>query len=437
MIAARVLLGLAFFCVTAWAISSDRKRFPVRVAAFGLIMQFALGGLILGTSFGRAIFEAAAAFFAKLISMAEPGARLVFGPLADYGAMAEVFGPEGGFVFAFAGTGLAAIMFFSALMAILYHLGVMQVLIWLLARVMSWALGVSGAESMCMAANVFVGQTEAPLVVRPYLARMTLSELNALMTGGFATIAGSVLAVYMGILGPELAPHLLTASVMSAPAAFLIAKIMLPEAQQSETAGKVELRIERSASNVVEAAANGTADGLKMWLNVIAMLIAFMALVALVDWPLTALGERIELWTGGRFNDSVDFARPLTLARVFGWVFAPVAWLMGVEGWNDSQLMGTLLGMKVTVNEFVAFAELDQMVKGTSELGTFAHDRTRAMAAYALCGFANFASIGIQIGGISSLVPERKRDLSRLAFRAMLGGAFASWMTATVAGAFL
>lgn len=437
MVFLRCLLGLAFFCATAWLLSRHKKRFPVRVVLAGLGMQFVLAWLILDTSYGRRAFEGAAAFFAKLISMAEPGATLVFGPLADPGAMASVFGPGGAFVFAFAGTGLAAILFFSALMAILYHLGIMQVLIWLLARVMSAVLGVSGAESMCMAANVFVGQTEAPLVVRPYLEKMTASEMMALMTGGFATIAGSVLAVYMGILGEDLAPHLLTASVMSAPAAFLIAKIMLPEIESSETAGKVELKIERQASNLVEAAANGTSDGLKMWLNVIAMLIAFTALVELVDWPLEWLGAKINLWTDGGFNNLVDFERELSLARVFGWIFAPVAWLMGVESWGDAQLMGSLLGLKISVNEFVAFTELDAMVKGTSTLGTFASDRTRAMAAYALCGFANFASIGIQIGGISSLVPERKGELASLAFRAMLGGAFASWMTATVAGVFL
>lgn len=433
----RCLLGLAFFCGVSWLLSSEKRRFPVRVVVAGLFMQFALAWLILDTAIGRGLFQSAASFFAKLISMADPGAKLVFGPLADFDAMAGVFGPDNAFIFAFAGTGLVAILFFSALMAILYHLGVMQVLVWLLARVMSVLLGVSGAESMCMAANVFVGQTEAPLVVRPYLADMTKSELMALMTGGFATIAGAVLAVYMGILGEDLAPHLLTASVMSAPAAFLIAKIMLPETVKSKTAGKVELRIERDATNLVEAAANGTTEGLRMWLNVIAMLIAFTALVNLANWPLGVLGEQINAWTGGSWNDTVDFSKPLSLARVFGWVFAPVAWMMGVETWADSQLMGTLLGLKISVNEFVAFTELNAIVKGTSDLGTFASDRTRAMAAYSLCGFANFASIGIQIGGISALVPERKSDLAGLAFRAMLGGAFASWMTATVAGAFL
>jgi len=270
---------------------------------------------------------------------------------------------------------------------------------------------------------VFVGQTEAPLVVKPYIEKMTRSELNAMMTGGFATIAGSVLAVYLSILGPEYGPHLLTASVMSAPAAFLIAKIMLPEAQKPETGGKVEFRVERTANNLIEAAANGTSDGLKMYLNVVAMLIAFTGLVALVDWPLGSIGDLM----------SVD---GLSLGKIFGWIFAPVAWCMGVESWHDCSLFGTLLGSKISLNEFVAFAQMETMLPGGGE-GTFTHQRSAQMAAYALCGFANFASIGIQIGGITPLAPGRRADLAQLALRAMLGGAMASWMTATVAGMFL
>ncbi|MAE28330.1 MAG: NupC/NupG family nucleoside CNT transporter [Planctomycetes bacterium] len=437
------LFGLAFFCLLSWLMSSERKRFPWRVVFWGLSLQLALAGLFLRTDLGQALFKRLAGFVQKLVSMAAPGAEMVFGPLADPVKMGAVFGPEHGYIFSFAGSGLVVIIFFSALMAILYHLGIMQVLVWLLAKVMSMLMGVSGAESMSMAANVFVGQTEAPLVVRPYISGMTNSELNAMMTGGFATIAGSVLAVYMGLLGPELGPHLLTASVMSAPAAFVIAKIMLPETQESRTGRSVQLRIQRTASNVVEAAANGTGDGLKLWLNVIAMLIAFIALVNLANWPLGTLGEWLEM------------SEPLTLAYLFGKVFAPIAWCMGVEGWHDCELFGTLLGTKVAVNEFVAFDIIFRMppagwgdvvlplgadgsiTAADKVAGAFAHTRSAAMAAYALCGFANFASVGIQLGGISPLAPERRGDLSRLALRAMLGGAFASWMTATVAGAFL
>jgi CNT family concentrative nucleoside transporter len=289
--------------------------------------------------------------------------------------------------------------------------------VWLLARVMSATMRVSGAESMAMAANVFVGQTEAPLVIRPYLARLTTSELNSLMVGGFATIAGSVLAVYMGMVGPEIGPHLLTASVMSAPAAFVIAKIMVPEVEQPSTSGVVELRIERNASNVFEAAANGTSDGLKLWLNVLAMLIAFTALVALVDWPL-------EAWFG------------TSLREVFGYVFAPVAWLMGVDGWHDCRMVGSLLGTKVAMNEFIAYSDMSKLLAVGSEV-RFESMHSAKIAAYALCGFANFASIGIQIGGIGALVPERRTDLAKLGLKAMIGGAFAACMTATIAGIFV
>ena len=417
MTIARGLIGLVFFCLVAWGLSSHRRKFPWRIVIFGLAMQALLGAVILGTDAGGRVFEGLSAFVQRLIEMAEPGAKLVFGPLSDPDAMEPMVGKSGAFIFAFAGRGLVAIIFFSALMAVLYHIGVMQLLVYGLAKLMKVLLGVSGAEAMAMAANVFVGQTEAPLVVRPYIEKMTLSELNALMTGGFATIAGSVLAVYIGVLGEEYGPHLLTASVMSAPAAFLVAKIMLPETEVSVTGGAVEFRLERTAQNVIEAAANGTSDGLKLWLNVIAMLIAFTGLVALINWPLGEIG--------------------LSLQMIFGWVFSPVAWLMGVDGSHDCQLFGGLLGSKISVNEFVAFTELQSMLPGSEGPLVFEHEKSAKMAAYALCGFANFASIGIQLGGITPLAPTRKTDLARLAPRAMIGGAMASWMTATMAGMFL
>jgi len=423
MIVLRALLGLTCFIALAWLLSSDRRRFPWRLAACALGLQIGIAALTLGTGTGTALFRAAADFVQRLIEVAQPGAEMVFGVLAKPEELAAVFGPQNAFIFAFAGTGLVVILFFSALMAVLYHIGVMQAVVWIMARLMAATLRVSGAESMAMAANIFVGQTEAPLVVRPYIARMTQSELNALMTGGFATIAGSVLAVYIGLLGPEYGPHLITASVMAAPAAFLVAKIMQPETEVSETAGRVPFRVERSATNVIEAAASGTGDGLRLWLNVIAMLIAFVALVALVDWPLGALGEAFGVEGG------------LSLSRVFGWLLAPVAWLMGIDGAVDGELAGSLLGTKLAVNDFVAythFAGIEAAVEGG-----FEQVRSARMTAYALCGFANFASIGIQIGGISVLAPERRSDLSRLALRAMLGGALASCMNATVAGIFL
>ena len=425
MVLLRALLGVAFFCFVSWLLSSHRRRFPWRVVIFGIALQLGLGALVLGTTGGRNVFEVAAAFFRRVISMSDPGARLVFGPLADTAALDGVFGSGSGYIFAFTASGLVAVIFFAALMSVLYHLGIMQVIVWCAARLMAVTMGVSGAESMAIAANIFVGNTEAPLVVRPYIARMTESELFALMTGGFATIAGTVLAVYMGFVGEELAPHLLTASVMSAPAAFLIAKIMLPETEQAETSGRISLRIERSANNLVEAATNGTQDGIKLALNIAAMLIAFMALVNLLNWPLGWIGEVAGLQGG------------LSLARIFGWILAPMAWLMGVDGWHDMQLVGSLLGTKVAVNEFVAYADMNLSLAGEAGRVTFEHSRSAAISAFALCGFANFGSIGIQIGGLAPLAPGRKSDLARLAPRAMLGGAFASWTTATVAAMFL
>ena len=432
----RALLGLAFFCALAWLLSTDRKRVNVRVLVGGIAMQLALAVVILQTGFGRAALDAVSQFATTILSFGEEGAKMVFGPLVGFVHSPET--PDGappavstwypsfpfhvetsspdeiGILFAF--KALPTIIYFSAVMAILYHLGIMQRIIWLLAKFMTWLMRVSGAESLAMAANVFVGQTEAPLVVRPYISKMTRSELMALMTGGFATIAGSVLAVYMGILGPDFAGHLLAASFMSAPAAFVMAKILVPESEVSTTAGTVELRIERDTENLLDAAASGITDGLKLYLNVLAMLIGFVAIVALVNWGLGAI---------------VIDEEPLSLRRIFGWMFAPVAWAMGVE-WADCQGFGALLGTKVTVNEFVAFGDLARV----AQMGELS-ERSRVMAAYALCGFANFSSVGIQIGGISPLAPERRGDLSRLALRAMIGGAFASWMTATVAGMFL
>jgi CNT family concentrative nucleoside transporter len=362
----------------------------------------------------------------RLLDTVEPGTRLVFGVLSDAEALERVFGPGSGTVFAFAARGLMALIFFAALMGVLYHLGVMQLVIWVLARVMKATLGVSGAEAMAVSAEIFVGPTESPLAVRPYLAGMTLSELNAVMVGGFATIAGTVMAIYMGILGEELAPHLLTASVMTAPAAFLTAKILLPETGEPRTRGSFPLRIERTAGNLLEAAATGAQDGIKLAINVAGMLIAFMALVNLVNWPLAALGEELGLERG------------LSLQRLFGWLFAPAAWLMGVEGWHDSQLVGSLLGTKMAVNEFVAYLDMRAILGGpTLREGGFEHGRSAAIATYALCGFANFGTIGIQLGGMSVLAPERVKEISRIALRAMLGGTVASWIAGAVAGVFL
>ena len=430
----RALLGLAFFCGVAWLLSSHKKRINVRVILGGIALQFGLALVILKTDIGRAMLNGLSSFATTILGFGEEGARMVFGflltgwntvPNADPANVPmEFFATKPGTVgpdafpapVSFAFGALTTIIYFSALMAILYHLGIVQFLVKILANAMRWTLRVSGAESLAMAANVFVGQTEAPLVVRPYINSMTKSELMALMTGGFATIAGSVLAVYIGILGEEYAGHLLAASFMSAPAAFVLAKIMVPETETPVTAegAKIVQDDDDKPTNLLDAAAAGTSDGLSLYLNVVAMLIAFVALVALIN---AGLGL---ITIGGE---------SLSLQGIFGYLFAPVAWMMGVE-WADCMNFGTLLGTKIAVNEFIAFDEMGRMRESIS-------DRSFTMAAYALCGFANFASVGIQIGGISSLAPGRRADLSRLALKAMLGGAFASWMTATIAGAFL
>lgn len=421
----RALLGVLFFCLAAWALSSDRKRVPWRVVGVGLSLQLLLAWFVLGTSSGASVFQGLSDFFKRLIDMTDAGSQMVFGPLAKPEVLAPVLGPENAFIFAF--KALTVIIFFSALMSLLYHLGVMQVIVWVIAKVMSTLMGVSGAEAMSTAANILCGQTEAPLVVKPYIPRMTQSELMALMTGGFATIAGSVLGVYMGILGPEYAPHLIGASVMAAPGAFVMAKLMRPETEEPVTGGKVELQIEREASNVIEAVANGTTTGLNLWLNVMAMLIAFVALIALADWPIGWIGEL------------AGYEGTLTLSKVFGYAFSPVAWIIGVDGRNDCQLFGGLLGTKIALNEFVAFAQLGPLtpVDGLPVVGGFESARAAKMATYALCGFANFSSIGIQIGGITPLAPERKSDIVRTAMRAMLAGAMASCASAAIAGMFL
>jgi CNT family concentrative nucleoside transporter len=315
----------------------------------------------------------------------------------------------------FAFSVLPTIVFFSSLMSILYHLGLVQVVVAFFARIMQKALGTSGAESLSAAANIFVGQTEAPLVVRPYVATMTQSELMAVMVGGFATIAGGVMAAYVG-MGID-AGHLMTASVISAPAALLIAKVLQPEVEHPTTLGKVEVEIEKTTVNVVEAAAAGASDGMKLALNVAAMLIAFLALIAMAD--------AIVAWCGSWF------AQQWSLAKGFGYAFAPLAWIMGIEA-KDCRPAGELLGMKMVANEFLAYAQLSAWQADGS--GVELAERSRIILTYALCGFSNFGSIGIQIGGIGGIAPERRADLARLGLRAMLGGTLACFMTACIAG---
>jgi CNT family concentrative nucleoside transporter len=415
------LLGLTAFLGLAWALSLNRRSFPWRTVLSGLGLQFLLAFLILKTEPGLRVFSLANAAVTSLLGYAEEGVKFVFGPLADGVLLAEKLGPGQGFIFFVTVTG--TIIFVSALSSFLYHYGVLQRVVRALAWVMQRLLGTSGSESLAAAANIFMGQTEAPLVIKPYLARMTRSELLALMVGGMATIAGGVLAAYVSFGQAagraDMAGHLLTASVLSAPAALLIAKILLPETESSETASGAHAPVERLSRNGIDALCLGASDGMKLALNVMAMLIAFVAVVALANGLLTG----VQGWAG--------LAQPVKLETILGWLSAPFAWLMGVP-WADCQKIGEVLGTRVVLNEFLGYLALADLQKAGA-----LQPRSFTLATYALCGFANFASIAIQLGGIGALAPERRADLAALGFRAMLGGLLACYLTATVVGVML
>ena len=409
------LAGIAVILLIGWALSERRSAVAWQTVAVGIGLQLALAILVLWIPLGQSLFDAIGRGFVTLIGFTAAGAQFVFGPLAD--------GERLGFVFAF--QVLPTIIFFAALMACLYHLGVMQKIVWAMAWVMTRLMKVSGSESLATAANVFVGQTEAPLVVRPFIIGMTRSELFALMTGGMATIAGGVLAAYVLLLGgasPQeqayFAKHLISASIMAAPAALVMAKLLIPETEVSETVGTVRTTIERPHVNLIEAAAGGASEGLKLALNVGAMLLAFLALIALINWPLGWFGalSGLEAWLG----------QPLDLALILGWIFAPLAFLVGVP-WSEAVTVGGLIGTKIVANEFVAYVALGSLQVDLS-------DRSVLIATYALCGFANFSSIAIQIGGIGGIAPARRPDLARLGLKAVLAGALVSLLNAAWAG---
>jgi CNT family concentrative nucleoside transporter len=405
--------GLLVMLLIAWALSNNRRMIPWRTVVMGTLLQFVFAVLILKTAAGRAVFEVASNLVTGFLDFSDAGAAFVFGD-----NFREHF---------FAFKVLPTILFFSSVITVLYYLGILQKVVKVFAWVMMRVMGTSGAESLSASANIFVGQTEAPLLIRPYVATMTKSELMAVMTGGFATIAGGVLAAYVGMGIP--AGHLLAASVMSAPAALVMAKIMFPETEESLTAGEVRVEVEKPWVNVIDAAAEGAAAGLKLVLNVAAMLIAFLALVALLNAGLMKLGEGInELLRPMGYQ---LIAQQLTLEWLFGWALRPLAWLMGVP-WAEADEVGTLLGIKTVLNEFVGYVKMGEMVTA-GQLSP----RSVAIATYALCGFSNFSSIAIQIGGIGGIAPERKGDLARLGLRAMVAGSLACFQTATIAGMLL
>lgn len=415
------LFGLAVLVGIAWLFSTNRRSVDWKLVATGIALQIGFAALVLLVPGGKDVFDAIGQGFVKILSFVGEGSKFIFGDLMDTSRF--------GFVFAF--QVLPTIIFFAAFMGVLYHLGVMQ---WIV-RGMAWAITrvmrVSGAETTSVCASVFIGQTEAPLTVRPYIPRMTQSELITMMIGGMAHIAGGVLAAYVGMLGGGdpaqqafYAKHLLAASIMAAPATLVISKILVPETQEPLTRGTVKMEVEKSTANVIDAAAAGAGDGLKLALNIAAMLLAFIALIAMINAPLTWLGEATGL--------SAQIGRPTDLATIFGFVLAPIAWVIGTP-WQDAQVVGSLIGQKVVINEFVAYLQLADIVNGKTA-GTTLSPEGALIATYALCGFANFSSIAIQIGGIGGLAPERRGDLARFGLRAVLGGSIATFMTATIAG---
>lgn len=427
------IIGLLVLLGLAWAMSSHRRRVSLRIVLGGIGLQFILAWALLRFEPIVDAFDRFAEGVNTVIGFAGEGARFVFGNLSD--------GQAGPWGFVFATQVLPTIVFFASLMAVLYHLGVMQVIIRAMAWVMRRTMRVTGVESLAMAANVFVGQTEAPLCVKPYIESMTRSQLMALMVGGFATIAGSVLAIYVGMLGGDdpaqrvlFIKHLLTASVLSAPAAFVVAKIVIPETEDPVDEGLGSIKIEKTTRNVLDAAAAGASDGMRLALNVGAMLVAFVALLALCNWPVRALGDwgPIKDWLMG--IGVLSAHESLDIQTLIGALLMPLAWVMGVP-WHDCANFGSLLGEKLVLTEFLAYISLADLMHDPTGPGI--GDRSAQIAAYALCGFANFPSIAIQIGGLTGIAPGRRSDFASLGMRAMFGGAIASWMTASIAGMFI
>jgi concentrative nucleoside transporter, CNT family len=438
------VLAPALVALVILLIVNARLKLSQAAQRFGAALVVILGvaALVSHGIHGRILFGAFSDKVAAFLNLSDYGARFLFGNLADpkyFTAAAGATWPGFGFQFAF--KVLPTIVFFGGFMGILYHLGVMQKVIEAMARFMRWTVGTSGAETLSCSANIFVGQTEAPLLIKPFLDDMTNSELLTVMVGGFATIAGGVLAGYIAMGIP--AGHLIAASVMSAPAALVMGKIVFPELEHSRTAGDTAFPEIMTGDNVIEAATAGISDGLKLAVNVGAMLIGFIALIAVVD-VLLNFGDRlidgallhgayVTYGSGGMSPVTGEFQGifPGSLQTLFGSVLRPLAWLMGVP-WVDAAKVGNLLGVKLSLNEFVAYGTL-----GTYIHGGLLSRRAVVIATYALCGFANFSSIGIQIGGISALAPDRRKDLARLGLRAMFAGALASWLTATIAGILL
>ena len=397
------ILGIIVLLSISFLLSNNRSLVDKNIIFWGLGLQFSFAFIILKTSFGERLFFYFNIFIVKLISFADAGSDFLF----------TSFIPEVGYdqaLLNFAFRALPVIIFFSSLIAVTYHLGIIQFVIKNISLLMEKTMKTSGAETLSISANIFVGQTEAPILIRPYISLMTKSELMAVMVGGFATVAGSVMALYVTWLNniPDIAGHLLAASVMSAPAALMVAKIIYPETESLKTINSNKINLKSNDNNIVDAVGRGATEGLKLAANVAAMLIAFISMVAMINFVLGLLGTSMQ--------------------EILGLLFKPLAWTMGIP-WKEAEIVGTLMGEKIVLTELIAFRDLSDYVTKN-----ILSERSIIITSYALCGFANFGSIGIQLGGIGSMAPERKKDLSRIVFKAMLGGAIASWLTASIVG---
>jgi CNT family concentrative nucleoside transporter len=423
------LVGILCILGTAFAMSNNRKAINYRLVISGLIIQLVMAIFVLKVEFGQNLFRSIGDGITALLHFSDSGAGFVFGPLVENpDKMMELFGPKAAFIFAF--RVVPTIIFVSSLVSISYYLGLMQRVVQVVARVVAFLMGASGSEALSNAASVFVGQVEAQLLIRPYVATMTMSELLASMTGSMACVAGGVLAVYIGI-GIK-ASYLLTASIMAAPGGLVIAKIVWPETEESMTKGKVQIEVKRTNANIIDAAAHGASDGMRIGLNVVAMLIAFMALIAMGDGLFGLIGAFLHR------SGAPDFLglslEHLKMMDILGLFFSPVAFVMGVP-WSDAHVVGRLMGEKMVINEFVAYTELSSMLKGLSDVHISQHAET--IATFALCGFANLSSIAIQVGGIGEIAPSRRGDLARLGVKALICGTMASYLSATLAGLLL
>jgi len=396
------VFGILILLAIAMAMSNNRVAISWRLVFWGLSLQLTFAIIILKTPIGIPFFSAIDIFVKNLLSFSDAGSDFLFKSFGQN----IVEAPLMNFAFRI----LPTLIFFSSLINVLYHLGVMQFLVKNTAKIMQKTMGTSGSETLCISGNIFVGQTEAPLLVQPFVSKMTNSELTAVMIGGFATVAGGVMAMYVSMLGniDGIAGHLLAASIMSAPAALVVAKIIYPETEESQTKGDLIISIKNDDDNIMEALSTGATNGMKLAANVAAMLIAFVATIAMVNAVLSLFG--------------------LSLEQILGWIFSPLAWVMGVP-WQEAYVVGSLMGKKLVLTELIAFGDLSTLISEN-----VLSERSAIISSYALCGFANFASIGIQLGGIGGIAPERRKDIAQLGLKTMFGGAIASWLTATIAG---